>query len=195
MSVNTTKINCTLYLEGVQVPFTSVQITERKGYPPTCGVTFPITTKALKLLPGTIVHIFGEVPIRGVYSDSNNNSLGKIETKDVLLFEGELTGYGYSKTDASRSISVTAESFMYHWSRVFKRSVDLVSNQSYIAALYVMTSSAYELPLTTAVSKETELTKKEVETYKGEKMKYQKFEYNTGTSNSLGGIFNFLITA
>jgi len=114
MAVNTSKINCTLYLEGVQVPFTSIQIVEKDDAPPICSIGFPVTTKALKVLPGTIVHVFGEVPIRGIYSDNNNNSLGKIETKDILLFEGEVSGLGYSKTDMSRSVTISAESFMYH---------------------------------------------------------------------------------
>ena len=86
-----------LYLEGTLVPFNAITVREIEGAFPTAVISFPATTGILKTLNGTVVQFFGPDPV-------NKNQ--------ILLFEGEITGYSYSKTQSGRYITFTARSFL-----------------------------------------------------------------------------------
>lgn len=81
-----------LYLEGIKVPFSSISISEQENSLPTASVQFPATSGATKILPGTIVQIFG--PNTSHPNVQNDNK--------VLLFEGEVSGITYQKGSQGR---------------------------------------------------------------------------------------------
>jgi len=89
------KNNFQVFLEGVQVPFSDIKISEAEGAFPTASISFPASKSALRILPATIVQIFGEY---------NNETL--------LLFEGEVTGLSYSRGPAGRQATIMANSLL-----------------------------------------------------------------------------------
>ena len=48
-------------IEGLKVPISSFEIREEIGTPPSCTLGFPAHSGALRILPGTLVHVFGLV--------------------------------------------------------------------------------------------------------------------------------------
>jgi len=101
-------INVEVYLEGVKIPISNVSIHEAIGSPPSCTINFPAHSGALRILPGTLVHVFGDV--------EKFPGIGKtqtVEVEKVLLFEGEVAGQSYSKSPQQRIISLTAQSLLH----------------------------------------------------------------------------------
>ncbi len=181
-NLRTKNINCKLYMEGVLVPFTSLQISERMDAPPTCTIAFPASSKAIKVLAGTIVHIFGDV--QGVEN-------GTILTRHVLLFEGEVSGLSYQKNAEMRSVSVSCESVFHRWANVFKQSSDILSNKSYLASLYVITSLDYLNDLPEDPSEEKAKIDKKI--FEDTKNRYHRFTYSN--DKSIGGFAHFMKNA
>jgi len=99
-----------VYLEGIQVPFSSFNIREIEGDFPSATVQFPANSGSLRVLGGTIVQIFGPEP---------ENTANKI-----LLFEGEIRQINYSKTGSSRAVSFEATSLLSQWQSVTARPKD-----------------------------------------------------------------------
>lgn len=91
------KNNFELFLEGIKVDFLSITISEREGNIPAASIVFPSTHNILRILPGTIVQIFGYY---------------YLEDKYFLLFEGEVTGVNMQKTNSNQIASLNAISLL-----------------------------------------------------------------------------------
>jgi len=91
------KNNFELYLEGIKVDFGSITISETEGGIPAASITFPSSYGAARILPGTIVQIFGYV---------------HSEKKTFLLFEGEVTGLNYQKSESNKIVVIKAISLL-----------------------------------------------------------------------------------
>lgn len=91
------KNNFELYLEGVKVDFLSITISETEGGIPAASITFPSNSGATRILPGTIVQVFG------YYHQEN---------KSFLLFEGEITAINYQKGESSKVAVLKAISLL-----------------------------------------------------------------------------------
>jgi len=102
------KVEIEVYLEGVKVPVSSISINEALGSPPSCTINFPAHSGALRILPGTIVHVFGLVEML-----PGLGQVKKLTKQQVLLFEGEIAGQSYSKTPTQRMVSLTAQSLIH----------------------------------------------------------------------------------
>ena len=83
------KNNFELYLEGVKVDFTSISISETEGGIPAASITFPSNFGATRILPSTIVQVFGKV---------------HVEQKTYLLYEGEVIGINYQKSENNKVV-------------------------------------------------------------------------------------------
>ena len=90
-----------LYLEGIKIPFSSVTIHESESAPPSLSIRLPAKSGALKILAKTVVHLYGPAP----------NPFTGIKEK-ILLFEGEVSGFGYDTTSNSSSISLRCQSLL-----------------------------------------------------------------------------------
>lgn len=99
--------HCKLFLEGVNVPFNSIAINETLGQPVTANITIPATEDILKILPKTMAHIF--------YRQDN---------KYCLIFEGELSGYSFSRSQDKREIVLFFTGLMNNWLNTTVASVD-----------------------------------------------------------------------
>lgn len=106
------KLGFQVYLEGISIPFSSINISESEGNFPTANIVFPVPDSALRLLPGTIVQIFG--PVKNKYG----------EDYIALLFEGELTGLQYSKSSGGRQASILCNSLYYRFYQATIHPVD-----------------------------------------------------------------------
>lgn len=84
------KLNFELYLEGVKIPFSSITLNEQEDNIPQMSVSFVGIPGALRILPGTIVQLFGPA--------------GK---KHALLFEGEMVSRQYSKGSSGRVVGIS----------------------------------------------------------------------------------------
>jgi hypothetical protein len=135
MSTHLTSIKCKLFLEGVEVPFNNVTVNERVNNPPTCTVTFPPQSGALKVLPGTILQVFGERQIVGE------------DFENFLIFEGEVSGINYVKTADSRQAALQAKSFAHQWKKIKKFASDyLPQHTPEFASYYLLNTSKIPPP-------------------------------------------------
>ena len=116
----TKRIHCTVYLEGVNVNFNSVQIQEGIGNPPTATVSFPADSGARTILPKTVIHVF--------YRDDAG--------QDVLIFMGELSGSGITFTPDKRAIQLTFSGFSQNWNTNIVIPMDLQVRTMLSNALY-----------------------------------------------------------
>lgn len=124
-----------MYLEGILIPFTSIELTESENTYPTAIVTLPATSGALRLLAGTIIQVFGP----GLIEDATET-----KTLDkVLLFEGELKAYAYHKHSFGRIVTLECESLLNHFERAKILPVDSILTTELTAALNINKVSIY----------------------------------------------------
>lgn len=93
-----------LYLEGLEVTFSSFTLREIEGAFPSASISLPATTFSSKVLPGTMVQFFGKDLID--------------TSKTILLFEGEVTSLSYQKAEGGRLLSLSCSSLLSRWSEV-----------------------------------------------------------------------------
>jgi len=198
-SITPSNVEIEVYFEGIFVPTQSIEIHEQFGAPPSIKISMPAHSGALRLLPGTIVQVFGKIErsVRVTTTDSAGNAADLIATKDsanssvrekVLLFEGEVTGQAYSKDPSNRAVSITAQGLLAKWSKVYLHSADLMSDRLLFSALYIYQSWT-DLPKTGSDKViDTDGTPQAQETIikpiEDGSSKYARFEY----SNNLTGI-------
>jgi len=108
------KNNFELYLEGIKVDFNSISISEAEGGIPAASITFPSTYGAMRILPGTIVQIFGYY---------------HYEKKTFLLFEGEVTGVNYQKSESNKVVVLKAVSLLGSMIKAKFRPADAIMTQ------------------------------------------------------------------
>lgn len=77
-----------VYLEGLKIHFSSIQISEAEGTIPSLAITFSSDYRILRIPASTNIQVFGDV-----YNDQN-------QKESCLLFEGELTGSDLVKDPA-----------------------------------------------------------------------------------------------
>ena len=112
------KLNFQVYLEGISVPFSAFNISESEGNFPSASISFPASYGALRILPGTMVQIFGPI----------NNKNGEEYTG--LLFEGEVTGIQYQKSAGGRIASLVCNSLLARFYQATLRPADtLMTNK------------------------------------------------------------------
>ncbi len=90
-----------LYLEGIKTSFSAVNIYESEASPPNLAINLPANSGALRILPGTIVHLYG--PAKNPF---------KSVTEKVLLFEGEVTGNSFAKSSGQSTITLNCQSLL-----------------------------------------------------------------------------------
>jgi len=188
------KIEIEVYLEGVKIPVSSVTINEALGSPPSCTINFPAHSGALRILPGTLVHVFGLVEMLGGLGQSQ-----AITPQKVLLFEGEISGQSYSKSPQQRIISLTAQSLIHKWTQVYMHSADVLSDKLLFNALFIYQNWS-DIPVTQGATKavddtgETTQTETLIAPTENGVNKYLRFEYNH-TVKGLNSLEYWLLNA
>ena len=98
------QIKCKLYLEGIEVPFNSISITEKIQQPTTARISLPANDRFLYILPKTIAHVF--------YSDTG-------DAPYYLIFEGMLDGFDFGRSATQRSINAIFSSYSSELNRAY----------------------------------------------------------------------------
>jgi hypothetical protein len=115
-SIAPRNIEVECYFEGIRVPIQSIELAEQLGSPATAQISMPAHSGALRLLPGTMVHLFGKIE-RTAKVTTTDLTLGTsdktVAREKVLLFEGEITGQSYSKDPSNRAVSISAQSLLH----------------------------------------------------------------------------------
>jgi hypothetical protein len=95
-----------LLLEGEEVPVISAQVMINIGAPATASIQIIPLDSALDFFPRTMVHLFF-LDVQGV---------GEEQTSEYkLLFAGEVVGFAYSQTPASRGTVLQCLDFSNYW--------------------------------------------------------------------------------
>lgn len=105
-----------LYLEGIPVEFTSISISEKEGGIPSASIAFASGYGAMRILPGTIVQIFGKV---------------HFENTEYLLFEGEVTAINYQRTSSQKMVVLKAISLLSGMIKAKYLPSDRIVSQEY----------------------------------------------------------------
>ncbi len=117
---NAKSVKAHLYLEGYEVNFLNIAITEADGAPPTAEVVVPAYPGILNILPKTIGMITVELPLR---DDKGNYLFTQTESGDVLtyseyvLFYGQLSGYGFSRSGFQSAATIVFTGFTGEWDK------------------------------------------------------------------------------
>ena len=91
-------------LEGRSVPFVNVQCSFEVGRPGTANIELPPLPEILDILPRTHVTVF-------VRDMSHPN----VKKPWVLMFDGEVFGYGFNKNAMSRGFTISCMDVSNYW--------------------------------------------------------------------------------
>jgi hypothetical protein len=104
-----------LFLEGEEVPVISAQVQINTSAPATASIQIIPLDSAMDFLPRTMVHLFfydSRVDTsQGPRQEGVSNLVGEYR----LLFSGEVMGFAYSQTPASRGIVLQCMDFSNYW--------------------------------------------------------------------------------
>lgn len=104
-----------LFLEGEEVPVVAAQVTINTSSPATASIQIVPLDSAMDMLPRTMVHLFfldtkleqvegpsipGDIRVRGTYR---------------LLFSGEVVGFAWNQTPATRGLVLQCLDFSNYW--------------------------------------------------------------------------------
>ena len=108
------ELNAQLFIEGRHVPFTSATTNYQAGQPCTMTINMVPIKEIKEVLPRTMVHLFvRDQSYKGTYKPW------------VLLFEGEIYGYGGRKTGNGRSITLMCMGLSNYWDNAKQFYVNL----------------------------------------------------------------------
>lgn len=126
-----------LFLEGIEIPVVSAQITIAANTPASASIQVIATDKVLDLLPRTVVHLFfydyieagntalDRDPGDRVYDTSGDevldyNDQDFFNSRYKLLFMGELFSIEFQKTSFNRAVVLQCSDFSNYWDTTFQ---------------------------------------------------------------------------
>lgn len=125
-----------VYLEGIDIPFTKVNITETEGNFPNAVIAIPATRDCTRVLPGTIVQVMGP------HEQPQNKPMGdNKDIESVLLFEGEVVSLQYSKEATGRALQLQCSHFMNRMAMARSYSQDSLAPQMHKNARMIFCSA------------------------------------------------------
>ena len=114
--MRTKRVKCKVLLEGVDVSFNSISISESKNNPPVATISFPANTTVVQVLPKTICHVFWLDD--GGIDDSKAENFAEGQGFNAtyrLIFQGELSSYSIAYASSKREISLSFSGFTQNW--------------------------------------------------------------------------------
>lgn len=108
-----------LYIEGIEVPFTSANITSSVNQMSQATIQIPPTRSVRLIRPRSLVHIFFRDDYRGPLP------FGEFQAESVwrLLWEGEIMGYSYTKSGVARQITLQCQDLISYWATTMQYQV------------------------------------------------------------------------
>lgn len=126
-------LNAQLFIEGRQVPFNAANCSFKAGQPSTASITMVPIREINHVLPRTMVHLFvKDHTFNGAYKPW------------VLLFEGEVYGYGGSKNAESRAATLFCMGLTNYWDNAKQFHVNMKTSDGNSLALYTLTKGLNE---------------------------------------------------
>jgi hypothetical protein len=113
------KLTYHLYLENVEVDFSSIQIIEQVDAPPQAIVGIIPVTGIYNVLPKTIAVITCEIEKRdpktgaAIYDEQRGERTKVYE--ELVIFVGELNGYGLNRAPDSAQVQLSFNGFTQNW--------------------------------------------------------------------------------
>ncbi len=100
-----------LYIEGIEVPFTSSNITTSINQMSQATIQIPPTRSVRMIRPRSLVHVFFRDDYRGPLP------FGEYQSDPVwrLLWEGEIMGYSYTKSVSQRQVTLQCQDLISYW--------------------------------------------------------------------------------
>jgi len=109
------KLDLKLYIEGVEVPCPGATIQIATNQASTCSLTMVPIQTLTRIRPKSHVHLFW-------FED--------VSEKWVLLWEGEVLGYSFSKSPTGRNIQLECSDLSNYWDYSLKSTVNGYLNQT-----------------------------------------------------------------
>jgi len=123
-----------LFLEGVEIPVISAQVTMQPGAPAAAAIQIVPLDQALSFLPRTCVHLFflekiteEDTETQLKLQEEGRADLNRLNAADVnykLLFAGEVIGYNYSKSPSSRQLILQCMDLSSYWDTCYQWFAD-----------------------------------------------------------------------
>lgn len=137
MTANAAPLGLRLFLEGIEVPAISAQVSIAQDQAVTAAIQIVPGDYALHLLPRTSIHLFylapdsdlkmvAELEAKAQASgDQNYRDLRKaLDSKYRLLFCGELVGTSYSKNPVARQLVLQCMDLSLYWDTCYQWFAD-----------------------------------------------------------------------
>jgi len=111
--MKTKSVDLKLYLEGVPINFTSIDIKEQVGSAPIAVINVPPKHEMSRLLPKTLAHVFYKM------------EPPQVDTEDYyLIFEGELSTINFGRSQTGAGCQLTFVGLTNNWKNTYKGIVD-----------------------------------------------------------------------
>jgi hypothetical protein len=125
MSTTVAPLGLRLFLEGVEVPVISAQVTISPDQPALAAIQIVPTDMSLAFLPRTLVHLFylDNTSFRGGgrrQFPANQNRVNAPNDDYHVLFCGEVLGYTFSKTTDQRQIVLQCMDLSTYWDTCYE---------------------------------------------------------------------------
>ncbi len=105
------RLNFKMYIEGIEVPFVQIQINATANQPSQAQIAMVPTDSIYNIRPRSLVHIF-------FFDDYvGPEPFGKSQDSPVwrLLWEGEVVGFGFTKSPSGRSFTLRCADLSNYW--------------------------------------------------------------------------------
>jgi hypothetical protein len=139
--MNAVPLSLRLFLEGIEVPVIAAQVSIAADSPASASIQIVPTSSALNFLPRTLVHLFyldqttdeagksieQTEPPREVLFDNGESYYPEHRVQDSrykLLFCGEVFGYSFQKTPASRQMVLQCMDLSSYWDTCYQWFAD-----------------------------------------------------------------------
>jgi hypothetical protein len=135
MGTQVAPLGLRLFLEGVEVPVISAQVSIQPSQPAGAAIQIIPLDSALLLLPRTLVHLFYlDNEFVEASSTSRNDTFGRVkddlnrfqvaDEQYKLLFAGEVIGLNYTKTPTGRSMVLQCMDLSSYWDTCYQWFAD-----------------------------------------------------------------------
>ena len=135
MTTKVTPLGLRLFLEGIESPVISANVSILPDQPASASIQVIPTDMGLHLLPRTLVHLFylddeviedpSPAPRVGEYGlEHNLNRFDAPDEQYKIMFTGEVVGYNYAKTPSSRQLVLQCLDLSTYWDTCYQWFAD-----------------------------------------------------------------------
>jgi hypothetical protein len=115
-----------LFLEGIEVPVVSAQVSVGINAPAAAAIQMIPSDRSLELMPRTMVHLFylDNAVAQVTKGKEISNEVERVLRDYKLLFAGEMIAYQYHQTPQSRGIVLQCVDFSSYWDSAHATAIE-----------------------------------------------------------------------